>query len=124
MPLRELSEKSLARQSPAGRHVDAVQTHGTAEARVIRHRIGAGAGGDLEPAVEKAIPDGSAGLVIRETDDLVVIDLSQRGIDRQLVGDRRVVNRIDVCLEWMRVRDERMLLMRHVPNGGVVWVLA
>ena len=58
--------------------------------------------------------------MIREADRLVVVDLAERRIDRQRVGQRRGLAGIDVFVEGMRVADQAALRMCQVGNRRVV----
>ena len=62
--------------------------------------------------------------MVRESDRLVVVDLAERGIDWQLVGQRLRLARIDVFVERVRVADQRVLQVRQIGDGGVVRVRA
>ena len=70
----------------AGIEKHPVHADRSAQRGVVRHRVGARAGGEGEAEVEQAVPDLGGGLVVGETDHFQVIDLAVDDIRRQGVA--------------------------------------
>ena len=59
--------------------------------------------------------------MVAEAEDFHVVDLAQRHIDRQLVGERlvRLADRFRVLIEGMHVADQGAARMRDIGDVGV-----
>ena len=119
-PLLERDPRRLRVELAARVQEHAVQAHRTAQRRVVRHGVGAGAGGQPEAEVEQAVPDLGRRPVIGERDDLEVVDLARDHVRRQLVAQRLLLLRHDREVERMHVAHEPALLVREVGDHAVV----
>ena len=119
--LLERGVKSLGLCTAARVEIDAIHADRSAQARVVRHRIGARAGRHAEAEVEQLVPDFRGRLVVREADDFDVVDLAERDIRGECIRDLLALGR-GHRVERMHVTDEPALLVRHVGDDAVVGI--
>ena len=75
----------------AGIEEDAIEADRSAQRGVVGHRIGTGAGRQVEAEVEQAVPDRRGRLVVGETDHFEIVDLAVDHVGRKFVAQGRIV---------------------------------
>jgi hypothetical protein len=133
---REIEQWTVGRKAPTGLerikpaavverraalHVHPIHSNRATQRREIRHRVGAGASRESEPAVQDPIPDvRRRHRIIHESQRLVVVHLAKRDVDRKLRRQRvSSIRRIGIGVERMDVPGKAALCVRLIGDIGV-----